>query len=243
MKLNRLTLEALYPDICPLWSSFVPENIFIDYGQVGEQTTTEELPLLGVVDELPEGMFLMSPGCWQKIRGGLWKPNYQRARILLTGEMSDSSGMKTIEDKINFKIKEFHQASEASFVKDYDGRWFAAMDSGCNNGWTQRYWKEIVCNKIVSVLHDEGIKTGDIEYTLERTPYGSDIPVKYKAVEIYVTEIKAIEDVAGKIMAHWSKLGINSNIVNLYKTMNKIILLIAAIFIFTALWALFPVRR
>ncbi len=218
-----------------------PKNLVIQQGHSTggiEQRYQEEIPLLGVVDDLPDGVFLISPGCWHKIRDGKWRPYYRKAKVLIAGGF-DWSNKESVEEKINSAVKLFHQDSQASFeVIENEGTYLNVV-CGYSTGWKKSYWQDVIFDqKITPLLKEGGIEVaGKLEFYGESSGNAPESPLNYIAAVVYITDIKAIEEVVSAIHANKAGLVVNTYVVNSYRMMKKIILLIALTLGFVAVCA------
>ena len=205
----------------------IPDNLIINYA--GRKET---LPLLGICDDLPDGVFLISPKFWHRVRDRNWRPNYKIGRLFF-GKIGNISEVESLvrSKLINFEKNDLNP-NGLSFELDEN-----QMDnnilyilSNLSNGRSSRWWDEIIYNRnIKKVLDENGIVDHHFIVTspIYDSPISSDL--EYINAVAYLTDIGAVTTVAKMVREHPAKLGVDKYIENAYKRLhqtNQLLLLI-----------------
>ena len=127
-------------------ASFPPKTVEIDYGGGGRGSTREELPILGVVDDLPDGSFLIGPGCWHKIRDGNWRPSYRLARLVPPA----GSDVAALVEGVSKRAAEREIPVRVRLGKDPDRGACVELESPNEGGWRKQYWQNVIWENIAN---------------------------------------------------------------------------------------------
>ncbi len=215
----------------------LPAKIMINYGDDNGSGSREELPLLGVVDNLPDGVFLIASGCWHKIRDRLWKPNYRMAEITAPLEAK----VYELREKIEYGVKIFNKNALVT-NKQVNGKQKIFIYCGNDNGWKSHYWNNIIYKvKIKPLLDDAGI-TGKNAFKLTGSAAGAQplfSSLAYSNAAVYLEDIGAVEEVAQTIRNHEAGLGVDRYVEDAYKWIHQTSQLSALILSVIALCAFF----
>ncbi len=176
---------------------FPPATITIDYGPQGRGSTREELPVLGVVDDLPDGSFLIAPGCWHKIRDGNWRSCWRLAYLVPPAgtdrkELAAAIGRRAADREIALTVEPYTDARRGPCLQ---------LQSGHAGGWRRQYWRDVIWPNIARPFLPESAHatTGEAMFTLASPAAGAravDSPMDYWAAIIYLRELGAALDVA-----------------------------------------------
>ena len=215
--LNRLNYDEDNP----------PENIIFNYS--GRE---EELPILGLVDELPDGLFLISAACWHQIRDRKWRPNYK------IGVLSFSKKIDIISliPQLKSALKGFINPADQKGMKIEPDTSSSTEDklyflSGHDLGWNKRYWnKAIYKGRIEPFLQKNGITAGDFNLTvpIKSTPISGSLD--YLNAAVYLSEYGAVTKVAKAIRDNPAKLGVDPYLESAYKWLHQTDQLLRLIF-------------
>ena len=123
----------------------IPSDLVVEYGKMGSisGSSRENLPVLAVVDELPDGSFLLAPDFWHNFRDGLWRPGYTRLEFLFDGNDSEAKNLVNtanafFEDRPALGLNCYTGSSST------DGKWRIRVSSARADGFRGKYWRETV---------------------------------------------------------------------------------------------------
>jgi len=215
----------------------LPDSVLIQYGHSGIGITSKErLKLLGVVDDLPDGVFLMSPGCWHKIRDRKWRPNYKTARIIVSSNVT----LNDIPKEIESAIKLYSKRATVFTQKAGNGDYYINIDCGYVSGWKKKYWENTIYKDKIKPLLEKNQIMDKTTFKLIAKTDGLDSlssRLSYTNAAVYLSEIGAVEKVASLIRE--KKLSVDKYLVDLYKSKYQTTQLFILIFGVIAVCALF----
>ena len=210
-------------------------TVFIRYGRETGGSTKEPLPILAIVDDLPDGVFLIAPGCWHKIRDRTWRPNYTFIKVTGLTE-AECGGLST---EVGKRMASFFPSARTSVHQTPNGPAFY-LNSGVSGGWRKQFWLDrIIPTHVNAVMQEKNIK-GNVELagpTVGDTALNSKL--SYLNAAVYLEDISAIEDVSTVVSMHPSKLGMDSYVENAYKWVHQTKMLSSLIFGVFAVCAFF----
>ncbi len=218
-----------------------PSEITVEYGKMGSisGSSRENLPILAVVDELPDGSFLIAPDFWHKFRDGLWRPGYKRVEFLFEGNETE------VKSLVNH-AKEFFDDRPALGLDCYtgssatDGKWRVRISSARADGFRGKYWKEVVIPNAVEPMLE------DFNYTVQSTfeLKGEDInpirsPLDYDRLVIYLNDLSAVSQVSDSLRSGAAGLVVDPYVENSYRSIHRTKMLSGLILFIVATCALF----
>jgi putative ABC transport system ATP-binding protein len=211
-----------------------PKFVVIDYGGKSGGGSKERIDLLAVVDDLPDGSFLISRGIWHKIRDGSWRPNYRAIRIRIPERSMPDEAIKKIRDG----LKGRHNMAEADVVSD-GSETNLLIRSGMISGWTSHYWRTVVFeNTIEPVLKDYGFSS---TYSMANPALDTpSLPSKLTFINaaVYLNNLEIVGDVARTIRDGKAHLAVDRYVENAYKWIYQTRQLFALILLVVGLCAL-----
>jgi putative ABC transport system ATP-binding protein len=197
-----------------------PENLIIQYGRETGGTSREELPLLAVVDDLPDGVFLISPGCWHQIRDRRWKSNYRAANLTVPQEVEAESLAQQIQDA----IQPFEKSATVRLQKSTDGRQLISIASGRDGGWRKLYWENLIYKRRVKPLLEEAEIAAQVRFELTLETAGDEAILSrltYVNAAVYLIDIGVVGEVARTIRESEARLGVDAYVENVYKRIHQ----------------------
>jgi ABC-type antimicrobial peptide transport system permease subunit len=205
-----------------------PENIIISYS--GKK---EELPILSLVDKLPDRMFLISSESWHNIRDRTWRPNYKIGVLNFSKGIDINSLIPDLELALEGFIK-FGDQKSMKIIPDTSSRTEnkLLLISGLNQGYNKRFWNKVIYEKrLEPFLQENGITAVDFNMTspMKDAPLPGSLEYLYAAV--YFTEFGAVTKIAKAIRDNSAKLGVDPYVENLYKMLHQIDQLLRLIFV------------
>ena len=218
-----------------------PTEIIVEYGKMGSisGSSRENLPVLAVVDELPDGSFLIAPDFWHKFRDGLWRPGFKRAEFLFEGNSTEANALVK-------HAKDFFADRPALGLDCYtgssstDGSWRIRISSARADGFRGKYWNEVIIpNAIKPMLKDFGYEISE-EFDLK----GEDVnpvrsPLDYDRLVVYLNDLSAVSEVSNALREGSAGLVVDPYVENSYRSIHRTKMLSGLILFIVATCALF----
>ena len=218
-----------------------PDSVDVEYGRMGgvAGSSKENLPILAVVDELPDGSFLTAPGFWHKFRDGLWRPGYKRAEFVFEG---NETSVKSLVDKANELFADRPALGLDCYTDSTpsDGKWRVRV--GSSRPRQEKYWREVILKNVVRpFLAEEGINPEGKDFFRlkgeDRNPNPS--PLDYERLVVYLSDLSAVSEVAEKLRTGAAALAVDPYVENSYKSIHRTRMLSGLILAIVAICALF----
>lgn len=197
----------------------IPNILDINYA--GQK---EELPLLGICDDLPYGAFLISSKFWHRIRDRNWRPNYKIGRLSFDKDENIDLIKSHVESKLMNFAKNDNNPNGLSFEVDENRSDVNILYilTHFADGRSSRWWKGLIYDRnIKNSLYQNGILSHKFDVTspIYYTPNPSDL--EYMNAVAYLTDIGAVTTVAKIVREHPAKLEIDKYLENAYKRLHQ----------------------
>jgi len=214
-----------------------PEYIRIMYGK-----GTPPLKLLAVVDDLPDGVFLISPECWHKIRDGTWETDYRY--MIGQFKISNDIDVELFLSKLNETLRSRGTKAEARLHNKPD-EFIIRIKASSSVGWKETHWNKIFINDVKPLLSDCKEQPDKFELidkkqeALQLSLPGAEL--KQMVIAVYINDPSAVEEIANKIRNFPKKgkgLTVDPYVEDSYKRIHQTTQLSSLIFIIISACAL-----
>ena len=205
-----------------------PESIYISYGKTGSgEEIGVELPLLAVVDDLPDGVFIMSPGCWHKIRDKEWNPNFRIGQFKICSDIDVESFLPKLNKELRNRNAEARLHNKPDIIR---------IKANRTVGWQRSFWNSVFSTNVKPLLCKE--QPHKLEFFGEYQEPSLSSPLAVGAVAVYLNDLSSVGEVSKVIREGEVRLNIDPYVEDSYKRIYQTTQLSLLIFIIISACAL-----